>query len=190
MRITLIALAAMMIVTFQSAPAASAESEFRFEYFPHVDETVEFNNDWGASRSGGRSHKGTDVFSEKMTPVVAVADGFVERVRNGPRSGYYVWIRHSDGFETWYMHLNNDTPGTDDGRGGDEFAIAPGIERGAFVQAGQIIAWVGDSGNAEPTRSHTHFELHRNGSAINPYAYLADVWERHQRVVEITPALK
>lgn len=189
MRMLLVALAAIQIVTFQASPAQASE-EFRFEYFPHVDENVEFHNDWGAGRSGGRRHQGTDVFSDKMTPVVAVADGFVERVHKGPRSGYYVWIRHSDGYSTWYMHLNNDTPGTDDGRGGDEFAIAEGVEKGAFVRAGQTIAWVGDSGNAEPTRSHTHFELHFNGRPINPYHFLADVWERELRLTELHQTLK
>jgi len=189
MRTIITGLVALAIVTFQSPEPAIASSDFTIEYFPHADSTAEFHNDWGASRSGGRRHKGTDVFSDKLTPVRAIADGFVERVRQSPRSGWYVWISHADGYSSWYMHLNNDEPGTDNGRGGEEHAIAPGVEKGAFVQAGQIIGWVGDSGNAEHTRPHTHFELHRDGTPINPYPFLAEAFQRKMRRLELSGSL-
>lgn len=190
MRSIIIALLALAIVTFQSPEAAMADDAFVIEYFPHVDTASEFHNDWGAGRPGGRRHKGTDIFSDKLTPVRAVADGFVERVRESPRSGWYVWIRHAGGYSSWYMHLNDDEPGTDNGRGGEAYAIAEGIEKGAFVSAGQVIGFVGDSGNAEHTRPHTHFELHADGRAINPYPYLADAFQRELRRLELSDALK
>lgn len=189
MRTTFITLFALAIVTFQVPVASAATDDFTFEYFPHDDIATEFHNDWGAGRSGGRRHQGTDIFSEKLTPVVAVADGFVQRVRESSRPGWYIWIRHADGYSSWYMHLNDDVPGTDNGRGGEEFAIAEGVEKGAFVQAGQVIGWVGDSGNAEHTRPHTHFELHRDGSAINPYPYLDEAWQRQMREMELRATL-
>jgi hypothetical protein len=75
-------------------------------------------------------------------------------------------LRHDDGWESWYIHLNNDTPGTDDGLG---YGIVDGLESGSHVTAGQLIGWVGDSGNAEWAGSHLHFELHDPaGTVVNP----------------------
>jgi peptidoglycan hydrolase-like protein with peptidoglycan-binding domain len=76
-------------------------------------------------------------------------------------------IKHDDGWESWYIHLDNDTTGTDDGQGwGIKRAIKPGVR----VEAGQHIAWVGDSGNAENTKPHVHYELRDpSGTVVNPY---------------------
>jgi murein DD-endopeptidase MepM/ murein hydrolase activator NlpD len=174
-----------------AAPAAYADEGFKFTYFPHEGLDSHFSNDWGNPRDGGeRTHKGTDIFSPKLTHVVAVADGFVTFVGSSKRPGNQVRIRHANGWETWYFHLNNDSPGTDDNRGGREHAFAPGIEEGMFVTAGTVIGYVGDSGNAEPTAPHTHFELHRGGKAINPYPYLRVAWKRQLRVTELFASLE
>lgn len=184
----LMALAVALIWSTLVAPAAPAIADegFEFTYFPHVGLDSDFSNDWGNPRdNGARTHKGTDVFAPKMTPVVAVADGFITFVGTGNRPGNQVRIRHANGWQTWYFHLNNDSPGTDDNRGGAEYAFAPGIEKGVFVAAGTVIGYVGDSGNAEPTAPHTHFELHRNGTALNPYPYIRAAWSRQWRVSEL-----
>ena len=76
------------------------------------------------------------------------------------------------------MHLNNDTPGTDNGRADRAETYAAGLGLGDFVTAGQLIGYVGDSGNAEGSGSHTHFELHVNGKAIDPYPFLEAAYER------------
>ncbi|NIU17798.1 MAG: M23 family metallopeptidase, partial [Actinobacteria bacterium] len=79
-------------------------------------------------------------------------------------------IRHDSGWESWYLHLNNDTPGTDDGAG---WGIMPGLERGSRVRAGQVIGWMGDSTNAESTAPHLHLELHDPaGNPVDPYPHL------------------
>lgn len=113
---------------------------------------------FGAPRDGGRRlHAGNDLFAPQLQPVVAVADGIVSRV--GPDegiSGYRVAVTHDDGWTSFYIHLNNDTAGTDDGNGR---GIRPGLAEGDEVVAGQVIGWVGDSGNAEGTTHHLHFEL-------------------------------
>ena len=172
-----------------AVPAGAGDEDFQFLSFIHDDITTEFSNDWGAGRSGGRAHKGNDVFSPKGTPVLAAADGFVEKLGNGPRSGFYIKLRHADGFDTWYMHLDNDTPGSDDGRGGADAAYAADLQEGDFVEAGQVIGYVGDSGNAERTTPHTHFELHRDGRAINPHDYLEGAMQRWLRVESLADEL-
>lgn len=133
--------------------------------FPVIGE-VTFIDDFHQTRSGGRTHDATDIMGPKMLPVVAVADGVVKWIGS---SCCFLSIDHGGGWETWYIHLNNDTPGTDDGQA---WGIAPGIERGTPVYQGQLIGWVGDSGNAENTAPHLHFQIFDNGVAINPYQYL------------------
>ena len=133
-------------------PAQSTE-DFRLVYFPHGDVASGFTNDWGDPRPGGRRHQGTDISADKHSEVVAVADGFVTQIGENQRSGFYVRIEHRDGWQSWYMHLNNDTPGTDDGDGGPEFAFAPGLEEGLFVSAGTVIGAKFGAGAADLRRS-------------------------------------
>jgi murein DD-endopeptidase MepM/ murein hydrolase activator NlpD len=188
LRLLLVALVAATIATV-ATPALAAE-EFRLVYFPHEDVDSSFSNDWGDARSEGRSHKGTDIMAEKHSAVVAVADGFVTKIDESPRSGYYVRITHRDGWQSWYMHLNNDTPGTDDGKGGPEGAYPADLEVDMFVSAGTVIGYVGDSGNAEGAGSHTHFELHNGRRAVNPYPFLADAYDRWTRVMDLADRLR
>ncbi len=170
-----------LILTFATvalaAPSAGANDEF-YVRFPQLDEQTEFADSWGEARSDGRRHRGVDLMGTKMAPVVAVLDGVVETMRKGGTSGYYIRIEHEDDISSWYMHLNNDSPGSDDGQGGPEFAFADGLAVGDTVEAGQVIGYVGDSGNAEGSGSHTHFELHIDGRAVNPYPYLRAAWDR------------
>ena len=108
------------------------------------------------------------LMGDKMLPVVAAADGIVLWIGS---TCCFLSVDHGGGWETWYIHLNNDTPGSDDGLG---WGIADGIELGSRVSKGQLLGWVGDSGNAESTGSHVHFEIRQNGIPINPYPYLID----------------
>jgi len=142
--------------------------------FP-VDGPHYFSDTFWAGRSHGY-HQGQDLMADKMVPVVAVADGVVRLVNwtssqsMNPDRCCSLVLRHDDGWESWYLHLNNDTPGTDDGQG---WGIVEGITPGTRVTAGQHIAWVGDSGNAEYTGSHVHYELRDpSGTIVNPYRAL------------------
>jgi murein DD-endopeptidase MepM/ murein hydrolase activator NlpD len=164
-------------------PVTSAE--FVIKAFPHETSIVQFSDSWGARRSGGRGHTGTDIMSPKGTWVVAVDDGIVERLGWNRLSGWNIMIRHADGWTSHYLHLNNDTTGTDDGDGGEETAFVEGLEVGSFVKAGEVIGFVGDSGNAEHTGSHTHFELHVDGKKVDPYPYLEEAMDRKVRESEV-----
>jgi hypothetical protein len=160
-------LAAGAIVAPPPAPASAAiYGETMF--FPIIGETS-YRDTFGACRGSGcsRSHQGVDMMAPKMTVIVAVADGTVGWMHNEQGGKCCAMaLRHDDGWESWYIHMNNDTPGTDDGQG---WGFAPGIERGTWVRAGQHIGWVGDSGNAENTAPHLHFELHQpDGTVVNP----------------------
>ena len=123
---------------------------------------------FGAIREAGeRWHAGVDIAAAKLTPVVAVRSGTVLEVnRNGGGDCCWVKIRHRDGWQSLYVHLNNDTWPTDDGRG---VGIVRNLEVGDTVAQGQVIGYVGDSGNAEPSVPHLHFELRTPwGESVDP----------------------
>lgn len=145
--------------------------------FPQDPSVTSFSNTWGDRRSGGRRHKGTDLMAPKLTPVYAIAGGVVVRMHHSRLGGYGIEIDHGGGVSSVYIHLNNDTPGTDDGKGYPDWTYAPGLEVGDTVAKGEFIGFVGDSGNAEGSGSHTHFEIHVNGRPQNPYPYLQPVYE-------------
>lgn len=154
--------------------------------FPQLDPTTTFSDTFGADRDGGaRRHRGIDIMGEKYAPVVVVADGTVVRTGTGTRAGHYVVVLHDGGWESRYIHLNNDTPGTDDGLVPLEEALAPGITVGSSVVAGQLLGWVGDSGNAEGTPPHTHFEISEGSHIANPYRCLVQAWRWQERVWEL-----
>jgi len=191
-RFALGAIAAAVVAAGTALPIPQAEAvlptgtaQFIIKAFPHETAIVQFSDTWGARRSGGRSHTGTDIMSPKGTWVVAVDDGIVERLDWNRLSGWNIMIRHADGWTSHYLHLNNDSYGTDDGEGGPETAFVDGLEEGSFVKAGDVIGFVGDSGNAEHTGSHTHFELHLDGQKVDPYPYLEEAMDRKVRESEV-----
>jgi len=166
------------VILFASASQAVAgETGEPVDYelvFP-VEGEHRFSGTFWAGR-GGRFHQGQDILAAKMIPVVAVADGYVRLVNwtsrdsMNPTRCCSLVLRHADGWESWYIHLNNDTPGTDDGKG---WGLEPGIRPGVRVKAGQHIGWVGDSGNAEDVGSQIHYELRDpSGTVVNPYRAL------------------
>ncbi len=115
-----------------------------------------FTNDWGFPRSGGRKHKGTDVFAVMGQSLRAVADGTV-RTGNGGLGGLVVWVNSDYGVNFYYAHLS---------------ALGPGISTGTRVSKGDIVGYNGDSGNARGGRPHLHFGIWVN-SWVNPYPTLS-----------------
>jgi murein DD-endopeptidase MepM/ murein hydrolase activator NlpD len=134
---------------------------------------------FGADRDhGARHHEGVDIAAPHMTPVVAVADGVVVVVVQEAGTDQCCWtgIRHNDGWESFYIHLNNDLFGTDDGTG---VGVRADLVPGTRVQAGEVIGWVGDSGNAEDTVYHLHFELRTpQGVPVDPWPSLKQSMRR------------
>jgi hypothetical protein len=157
--------------------AADAETAVREIVFP-VDGPNTYTDTFGACRTGcARGHEGTDIMGEKLTELVAARDAEVTWLKDTATpdgsQGNYLMLRDADGWEYWYIHVNNDSPGTDDGANPQEWIFGPGIELGATVEAGQLVGYLGDSGNAESSGAHLHFEIHKpDGSVINPYKSL------------------
>ena len=114
-----------------------------------------FMNDWGFPRSGGRGHAGTDMFAPRGAPVVAPVSGHVDHA-TGTIGGHQFRLRAADGTLWFGSHM-------------DRFG------KGGAVSAGDVIGYVGDSGNAKGGRPHLHFEVHPGAQAVNPYPLLRQV---------------
>jgi peptidoglycan hydrolase-like protein with peptidoglycan-binding domain len=118
-----------------------------------------YGDTWQAERGSGRVHLGVDIGAPDGTPLLAVATGRISQVyrdRPGSLSGNGLKIRTADGTYFFYAHLAS---------------IAPGIDVGVPVTAGQTIGTIGSTGNAAIT--HVHFEVHpRGGAAVNPFPYV------------------
>ncbi len=152
-------------------PVHAQTVTFRTITFPVIG-NVSYYDDFGAPRVG-HTHEGNDLMGHKMMPLVAAVTGTVRQVIWPEATwGYSVTIEDADGYTYHYLHINNDTPGTDDDLGGGMNAYAPDIRPGDKVVAGQQIGWMGDSGNAETTTAHLHFEIRYGGIAFSPYASL------------------
>jgi hypothetical protein len=163
-----------------SAEVGPTGVEYHRLTFP-VEGSVRYTNDWGACRGTGcsRGHVGTDIMGTKLQRLLAAEDGVIQWLRgdSSGTSGNMLSLKGKSGWIYWYIHINNDSPFTDDGTNPAQWRFAPGMAAGVSVKAGQFIAYMGDSGNAEGTAPHLHFELHKpdgtySGVAINPYPSL------------------
>jgi murein DD-endopeptidase MepM/ murein hydrolase activator NlpD len=129
--------------------------------FPVAGE-VEFIDSWGYPRMMGTAsahwHQGTDIFATYGTPLIASENGVLDRIGVGSLGGNKLWVKGESGTEYYYAHLA---------------AFAPGIADGQPVRAGELIGYVGDTGNARGTSPHLHFEIHPGGvGPVNPYPLL------------------
>lgn len=166
---------ALVLLAPAAALAVDLGEDVDYDLVLPVDGEHHFSDTFWAGRSHG-FHVGQDLMADKMTPVVAAASGVVRLVNwtsrpdMNPTRCCSLVIKHDDGWESWYIHLDNDTTGTDDGEG---WGIKRDIKPGIRVEAGQHIAWVGDSGNAENVAPQLHFELRDpSGTIVNPYSAL------------------
>ena len=135
--------------------------------FPIVGATRSINGFGSCRDNCTREHHGVDIltYGWKGLPVVASHDGVITEIRD---DGEWcnVEVTGEDGWYTRYVHMNNDTPGYDDE---DYLCVPPGLVEGSVVKAGQLIGWVGDSGNAEHTQPHIHYEIRMpSGLPVDP----------------------
>jgi murein DD-endopeptidase MepM/ murein hydrolase activator NlpD len=141
--------------------------------FPIVGQ-VQFYDDFGEARGQGK-HEANDILAERKAPVVAVEDGTVKLWTTSPSAGCMLYLYGRSGTTYLYIHLNNDLGTTNDNRGAcvPGIAYAPELHDGQQVRAGELIGFVGDSGDADGLHPHLHFELHPGGGeAVSPYPWL------------------
>lgn len=116
-----------------------------------------YSDTWGAPRSGGRAHKGTDMLSPRGTPIYAYESGTVTRMHSNRLGGIVLYLRGDSGNSYYYAHLQG---------------YVGGLSTGQRVTAGQHIAFNGDSGNAIGI-PHLHIEVMPSGRGnVNPYPYM------------------
>jgi peptidoglycan LD-endopeptidase LytH len=117
-----------------------------------------FRDTWGHPRSGGRRHRGTDVMAPFRAQVYAFTHGRISRMSRSRLGGIGLYIRGDDGHQYFYAHLDG---------------YAAGMHVGRRVEAGELIAYNGYTGNASRSAPHVHFEVHPGGGgAVNPYPWL------------------
>jgi len=150
------------------APGTGGQSAATGRYvFPVFGSVASFTNDYGAPRAGTGTHHGNDIFAPTGTPVLAVADGELSKVGVNSLGGNRLWLRDDLGNTYYYAHLSG---------------YASHVKDGVRVSAGEIIAYVGNTGQAITTPPHLHFEIHPgDGDAINPYPFL-QAWQRGTEV--------
>ena len=144
--------------------------------FPVVGQ-VQYVNDFGAPRAGG-AHQGNDLMATKKSPAVAAEAGTVKYWTTSRTAGCMLYLYGESGTIYYYIHLNNDLTAKNDNRGKCVKGVAYTVKNGARVQAGQQIAYVGDSGDADGAHAHLHFEVHPGGGkAVSPYPYLQKAYK-------------
>ncbi|HUZ80790.1 MAG TPA: M23 family metallopeptidase, partial [Gaiellaceae bacterium] len=130
-----------------------------------------YTDTYGAARSDVTYHHGDDIFGQLGQPLVAVADGTVFSVGWNKVGGNRLWILDDQGNQFYYAHLS---------------AFSTAATNGAHVKAGQVVGFMGNTGDAEGTPYHLHFEVHPVSllylgydGAVDPTPYL-DAW-KHQK---------
>ncbi len=111
---------------------------------------------WGAARAGGRTHQGIDIFAKRGTPVLSATEGVVTRIGANELGGQVVWVMGPGRQMHYYAHL-------------DGYAD---IRRGQRVAPGDVLGFVGNTGNARGTPPHLHYGIYAAGGALNPYPLL------------------
>ena len=120
----------------------------------------ELKDTWGASRSSGRLHEGIDILAPRGTKVRSATPGLIADLRNNNLGGKVVWILGPGGTWHYYAHLDGHKRG---------------LKVGNYVKKGDVIGYVGNTGNARHTAPHLHYGLYLNGKGrgvVNPYPYL------------------
>lgn len=113
---------------------------------------------WGDPRDGGRRrHRGIDIFASRGTEIVAVTDANISYIGNWGKGGRSLWLTTDEGVSFYYAHLDR---------------WVPGLYEGMPVRKGDIIGYVGNTGNAASTPPHLHFAVMENDEPVNPYPVL------------------
>ena len=131
-----------------------------------------YGDSYGAPRMTGTQyehlHQGTDIFAASGTPLLACERGVLIRVGTDTLGGTKLWLVGASGTRYYYAHLS---------------AFAEGVMENKVVEAGEVVGYVGNTGNALTTPAHLHFQVHPGGGPpVNPYPLLRIVDDASKRV--------
>jgi hypothetical protein len=161
--------AGSIAASLSAQPAHASEQVVPRIVFPLVAKTLLWDN-YGDPRPNGR-HAGIDMENPWRAPVVAAEPGRVEYADSG-LGGCMLYLYGRSGTMYLYIHLNNDAGPRNDNTAGCVEGTAYAVPDRSKVLAGQQIAFVGDSGDANGN-PHLHFEVHpKGGSDVDPFPYL------------------
>lgn len=140
---------------------------------------AEFIDSWGYPRMMGTAsahwHEGTDIFADFGSPVIAAENGVIDRLGQASLGGNKLWVKGDSGISYYFAHMS---------------AFAEGMADGRRVRAGEVVGYVGDTGNAKGTSPHLHFEIHPGGGdAVNPYPLLKAAYGNRPVFRAIAPVL-
>jgi hypothetical protein len=142
--------------------------------FPVVG-NVTYTDDFGDPRPQG-PHEGNDIMSVRHQPAVAFVAGHVQKwTGSGSYGTCMLYLHAKNGMTYVYIHLNNDLGLDNDNKGGCKNGVswAKGLDNGDHVKRGELVGFVGDSGDANGIQPHLHFEVRKpSGTAIDPFTYL------------------
>ena len=133
----------------------------------------ELRDSFFAARVGRRVHQAIDIMRPAGTPLYSCVDGFIDKLNTSALGGIAVYLADATGqHRFYYAHMS---------------AYAEGVTEGMPVLRGQLIGYVGNTGNARFTGPHLHFQIIRGGGAVNPFPVLRNVVDGGG--LQIQPAL-
>lgn len=133
-------------------------------------------SDFGDPRDGGaREHEGQDIIAPRGTPIISPTEAVVTRTGKGGSAGIYVYTANPGGESFRYMHLEK---------------IAEGIKEGTELKVGDLIGYVGDTGNALGGVTHLHFEIRDGREALDPYPRITGTLTRAELIRAITDIIE
>jgi hypothetical protein len=169
--VVVVALAAAGLAGGFAAGGATSAGKLPRLVFP-VFGPAQYEDDFGDARGSG-AHEGIDVRAPKRALALAAEAGHVKYWARSSRAGCMLYLYGRSGTTYLYIHLNNDLTDANDNQGRCTLGTAYAVRDGARVQAGQAVAFVGDSGDADGIGDHLHFEVHPgDGPAANPFPLL------------------
>ena len=142
--------------------------------FPVLGATAnDYSNDFGAPRADTGFHQGIDIFAAAGTPILAINDGVLSNVGWNTLGGRRFWLTDRYGNQFYFAHLSG---------------FSPLAKEGAQVRRGDVIGFVGNSGDAQGTSTHLHFEMHPAGGwAVPPFEYITSWLTGVRQPIVATP---
>jgi len=133
----------------------------------------ELRDTWGDARAAGRSHEGVDIFADRGTAVISPTNAVIGSIGYGATGGNFIFTINPGQERYYFAHLDG---------------IREGLSRGDVVSAGEVIGYVGNTGNADHANPHLHFGIY-SPRTINPFSRLTHVYDGTTTIVKATSSV-